>query len=86
MQRLCVPPYSEASQISWDTLNFFLERVRLSTEIVKKIPCKLTHENWNFILTSLVLWPNSIRKSMNKQNVTDLKVCNQLFTLFEKIC
>ena len=77
---------SEISQISWDmryyTLN--LERIRLSSEVVKRIPCILTRENWNFILTCLASWPNSIRKI--KRNVTDLNVCNLLFTLFEKVC
>ncbi|KAK1131911.1 hypothetical protein K0M31_016058 [Melipona bicolor] len=61
----------EISQISWDKLNLSIELIRLLTEVVKKIPSKLTCEHWNFILTSLVLWPLSIAKS--KQNVTDFK-------------
>lgn len=65
---------SEISQISWDKLNLSLELIRLLTEVVKKIPSKLTYEHWNFILMSLILWPLSIAKS--KQNVTDFKVCS----------
>ncbi|KOX73030.1 E3 ubiquitin-protein ligase listerin [Melipona quadrifasciata] len=61
----------EISQISWDKLNLSIELIRLLTEVVKKIPSKLTCEHWNFILTSLALWPLSIAKS--KQNVTDFK-------------
>lgn len=62
----------EISQISWEKLNLPLELIRLLTELIKKIPSKLTYEHWNFILISLVLWQLSIIKS--KQNIYDFKV------------
>lgn len=73
--------FSEISQISWEKLNLPLELIRLLTELIKKIPSKLTYEHWNFILISLVLWQLSIIKS--KQNIYDFKVCTILFTLFK---
>ncbi|XP_076766423.1 E3 ubiquitin-protein ligase listerin [Xylocopa sonorina] len=62
----------EISKIPWHELNLPLELIRLLTELVNRIPSKLTYEHWNFILISLVLWELSITKS--KQNVNDFKV------------
>ncbi|XP_017758583.1 PREDICTED: E3 ubiquitin-protein ligase listerin [Eufriesea mexicana] len=62
----------EISKVSWDKLNLPLELIRLLTELVNKIPSKLTYEHWNFILISLVLWQLSMMNS--KQNANDFKV------------
>lgn len=64
--------YSEISEISWDKLNIPLELIRLSTELVKKIPSKLTYKHWNFILISIILWPHSVTNS--EQNINNFKV------------
>lgn len=61
--------------MSWQELNLPLELIRLCTELVTKIPSKLTYEHWNFILISLALWEVSMIKS--KQHSNDFKVCVQ---------
>ena len=42
-----LPDDCEISEISWDKLNIPLELIRLSTELVKKNPSKLTYKHWN---------------------------------------
>ncbi|KOX71819.1 E3 ubiquitin-protein ligase listerin, partial [Melipona quadrifasciata] len=61
--------------------NMLIEQENISkySDILEKhISLTSTYKNRNFILTSLVLWPNSIRKS--KQSVTDF------FTLMIAMC
>ncbi|XP_053980359.1 E3 ubiquitin-protein ligase listerin-like [Hylaeus volcanicus] len=62
----------DVSQTSWERLTLPLEVIRLLTEFVTKVPTKLTFDQWNFILISLVLWQFSLTKS--KQNANDFKV------------
>ncbi|XP_043579866.1 E3 ubiquitin-protein ligase listerin [Bombus pyrosoma] len=74
-----LPDDCEISEISWDKLNIPLELIRLSTELVKKIPSKLTYKHWNFILISIVLWPLSVSNS--KQNINNFKVSTMIVAI-----
>ncbi|XP_076673514.1 E3 ubiquitin-protein ligase listerin [Andrena cerasifolii] len=62
----------DISQTPWEKLTLPLAVIRLLTDLVTNIPTKLTNEQWNFVLISLVLWQLSVTKS--RQNASDFRV------------
>lgn len=62
----------DVSDVSWSQLLLPLEVIRLLTTLIQKVPSKLTYKYWDFILISLTMWQQSVKKS--KHNYTNIKV------------
>lgn len=79
----------DISNESWEIIALTLEIIRFFTELIKRIPTKLTFENWDFIVISLASWQSSVNKSKHAFN--DFKVIaltvavSQLFYEFQTL-
>ncbi|XP_020284026.1 E3 ubiquitin-protein ligase listerin [Pseudomyrmex gracilis] len=74
----------EVFDVPWSRLLLPLEVVRLLATLVRKTPSVLESEHWDFILLSLAVWQQSIKKSI--YNYTDIRVTSLITAVGQLYC